>query len=306
MIYRLLTLLYIWIRRWVRLVITSNPLMDRTLGDVLRKIERCFKPYKYIIPSSLMRGKIKTIGGILHYRPEDKGVILHILLNGEYEPETTEVIIEILKPGMIFVDLGAHIGYFTLLAAKRVSPTGHVYAFEPVPSTCRLLEQNILINGFQSVVTIVPKAVSEKSGRVRFFLPKNSSVSAQIATDTENGNCIEVETISLDEFFEQIGWPRIDLIKMDIEGAEIQALRGMKELCRRNVGLKLIIEINYPNLIKRKIDLRDIIKVLSDYGFMKFRALKKGYCETWMMPRDLSKLTAIAKRMTFNLLCERE
>ncbi|MGY4706900.1 FkbM family methyltransferase [Candidatus Bipolaricaulota sp. J31] len=294
----------------MRFLILHNSFLDRTIGDLFRKLERWLRPYDYLLSLS-SSGRIMTQGGILTYRPEDRGIIITLLLHGEYEPETTEAILGFLKPGMTFIDLGAHIGYFTLLAAKTVWPSGRVYAFEPVPSTCQVLQHNVAVNRFDSVVTVIPKAVSDKSGIGHLILPPESTVSARILTgekhrkSVEDERIIEVETISLDDYFQQIGWPEVNLIKMDIEGAEIQALKGMKELSRRNQNLKLIIEINYPHLIRLGIHPREIVETLQLCGFTKFRPLKRGYTVQWAMPQDLPKLSALAKRMTFNLLCEK-
>ncbi len=304
---RLLTPLYIWIRRLVRSFIVHIPLVDQVVGDLLRRVERRLHTLEHLI-SLESDGRIEFRGGILTYRPQDKGVITTLLLNGEYEPETTEEVLRILKPGMTFVDLGAHIGYFTLLAARAVAPTGRVYAFEPEPSTCEVLRHNVILNGLDQIVTIVPKAISDRKGSVHFLSPSESTVSARIADDRgygKEGNSIEVEAISLDDYFREIGWPEIHLIKMDIEGAEIQALRGMMELSRRNAKLNLIIEVNYPHLARLKIHPQELIKALQACGFSRFRPLKRGFIGYWMMPQDLGRLIALAKRMTFNLLCKK-
>lgn len=295
--------LYVRTRRVIRPLITKNTLLDRLLGDVLRRLERQLRPYEYLISPSA-NDQIETRGLRLAYRPEDQGVITTLLLNGDYETETVEYILQVLQPGMTFVDLGAHIGYFTLLAAKAVSPNGHVYAFEPAPSTRQILHKNISLNRVDSKVTVVPKAVADKVGLVHFFVSPDSSVSAKISTPSHNKtDLISVQTTSLDSFFMNALWPEIHLIKMDIEGAELATLKGMRELSLRNTNLKLIMEFNYPHIRRLNIQPEQVFDALHACHFSKFFVLRGK--KRIFIPQDISTLVKLARRMTVNILCEK-
>src|SRR2546427_266974 len=277
---------YILFRIRIRSLAVKSPLFDRLCSTPLIFLEG-FLPLQWFIriaPNPLIND-----GHIIFHRREDLGVTLPMLFHGEYEPETTQLLKKFLQPGMRVVDLGAHIGYYTLLAGRAVGPTGKVYAFEPVPSTFTLLVKNIEVNRYESVVATIPKAISDTTSRTRIFLRKGSSVSAASFPDHHDQACVEVETISLDEFFREKNWPKVHLVKMDIEGAEKRALDGMRELSRRNPEMRLIIELNFQNLEKTGVSCEQFFEALQACGFSRFRVLWRNVGDL-EIPRDLSNL----------------
>ena len=304
----LLRQIYVGLRKLTRSLIIGNSFLDQALGDPLRRLERRLRPHEHLrVVSPSVGGQVHTRGCTLIYRPEDKGVVTSLLLYGDYEPETTNTILESLRPGMTFVDLGAHIGYYTVLAAKAVSPTGHVYGFEPVESTCEILRSNITLNRVDGTTTIVPKAIWERSGLVRLHISPESSVSSRIRVGGNilgTQSCAEIEAVSLDDFFREEGWPTVHLVKMDIEGAELRALQGMRELGSRNPELKLIMEFNYPRLVELKIHPEQVFEALYSCGFSRFRVLKR-HAEHLKLSGDIPQLVALAQRVTVNLPCEK-
>jgi FkbM family methyltransferase len=172
------------------------------------------------------------------------------MTEGRWEPGVTRLVENVLEPDMTVVDVGAHIGYFSLLAARRVGPTGHVYAFEPAPENYELLVRNIFLNGYQHIIP-VRKAVSSHQGVDTFFLhPDSVAHSLQSQTFGWSQATTEVDTTTLDLFFAAQGWPPVHLVKMDIEGAEPEALDGMVELMERNRGVRLILEF-IPHILHR-------------------------------------------------------
>jgi FkbM family methyltransferase len=166
-----------------------------------------------------------------------------------YEPYVTAEICRLLEPGMVFVDVGANIGYFTLLAAALVGPEGSVIAFEPNTDNCDLLEQSITANAFDNI-SLHPYAVAESeqefqldvggtnsNGRIIDFSPQ------AVAGD---GPLRLIRAVALDHFL--VDEPRLDVIKMDIEGAEPRALQGMEQTIARHRPV-LITEFS-PHLIE--------------------------------------------------------
>ncbi len=190
------------------------------------------------------------------------------MASGLYEPKTVRLVHRLLRSGMTFVDVGAHLGWYTMLAARAVGRTGHVYAFEPEPSNFDLLRHNVAVNGYGGCVTLVRKAICETPRRVSIFTSKeDSAYSSMYATPGVGTESFEVEATSLDHFFSERAWPHVDLIKIDIEGAEGTALRGMVELSRRTPDLKLIIEY-IPALLAAAGDTpRRLFAGLEELGF---------------------------------------
>jgi len=154
-------------------------------------------------------------------------------LTDAYEPQVVKALIEHCKPGMVACDIGAHLGYFTLLLSRLVQPGGYVYAFEPFTENYRRLEKTIRINRLSNVL-IRPLAVSNKCGNA-YFRESLSSCMGRIVwghNGTYDGvhQPLCVHTVSLDEFADRERLKKIDLIKMDIEGEELNALLGMQRL----------------------------------------------------------------------------
>jgi len=151
-----------------------------------------------------------------------------------YEPYVTNEIRQLLKPDMVFIDIGANIGYFSLLAAALVGPTGKVYAFEPNPDNCRMFEMSIKANGFENI-QLFPYAVAEQkqqfnldvggtnsNGRIIDFSP--NAVPGQATP-------MLIEAVTLDDTLPDLD--RVDVIKLDIEGAEPRAWQGMQQIVKR-------------------------------------------------------------------------
>lgn len=167
---------------------------------------------------------------------------------GFFEPKVVERYRRELKAGMTVVDIGANIGFYTIIAANRVGPTGHVYAFEPHPENVRWLRRSVEVNCLQNV-TIEESAVSAVSGRDRLFLSRTNPGDHQIYGDnSEKRQSFEIKITNLDEYFPST--QIVDVIKMDIQGAEGFALQGMKKLIERSPSLILFMEF-WPEGLKR-------------------------------------------------------
>jgi FkbM family methyltransferase len=221
------------------------------------------------------------------------------LAYGVYEPGTTKLFELMLRPGMTVVDVGAHVGYYTLLAARLVGDQGRVYAFEPHPDTFKVLCQNVKINRLSNVVAI-PKAVDDTIGRKRLFLAHGSSgLHSLYARGLVSPYSIWVDTTTLDAFFAEEGWPPIDLIKMDIEGGEPAALRGMAQLLTRCPTLKLIVEYSPERLKAAGVQPEAFLRQLNTLGFRLFVVMDDG----GLVPADHG--VAVQGREYVNLFCEK-
>lgn len=189
------------------------------------------------------------------------------MITNLWEPGVTQLFERMIKPGMTIVDAGAHIGYFTLLAAKKVGLSGKVYAFEPDPSNYDLLVRNITLNGYQNV-TPVQKAICNSQGTAKFFLHSDSVAhSLHFKTQGKAKTTIAVETTTLDRFFEERDWPSINFVKLDIEGAELSALEGMTKLIERNDIFYLILEFVPHILQSAGVNPFELLEKLREMGF---------------------------------------
>lgn len=188
------------------------------------------------------------------------------MISSTWEELTTEMFKSVVKEGDIIVDLGANIGYYTLLAARLVGKKGKVYAFEPEPMNYSLLLKNIELNGYDNIVA-VQKAVSDVNKRVKFFLDSKDTGAHSIYQPGNKGQFLEVESVTLDDFFEGKGHP-IDVIKMDVEGAEMAAFTGMDRIIRENENLKMFVEFYFPGIERSGGSPQEFIRrLLEDYRF---------------------------------------
>jgi FkbM family methyltransferase len=149
-----------------------------------------------------------------------------------------------VRTGTTVLDVGAYVGYFTLLAAERVGPRGHVIAFEPHPESRAALVGNVRANRLQARVTVAAVALSAASARHAFALESNPSQSGLVDAGDAT---IDVPCVAADEYL--TGAPP-DTIKIDVEGSELAVLSGMRQTLRRAGDVVLVIECN-PETLRR-------------------------------------------------------
>lgn len=294
---------YIKSRRVIRDTIRKNQFLDRVVGESLRSLEHQLAP---VLLDPHENGTIETHGLTLHYRPQDKLIVNAITLNGDYEKETRRLIENHLQAGMTYLDLGAHIGYFVLMAAQKVGLHGHVYAVEANPSTYEMLQKNVVANGFEGRCTLLPKAVSDQAGILFFHSSPTSSVNAHVLEADEDPTAAEVvrvEAICLDDYFAD--GQKIDLVKMDIEGAEVPALHGMRATSANNPQMRMIIEFNYEIIANQQQNPMDFVQALLDCGFTRFKRIGRNDVTPIQLPENLSELIQAGQHGHFNLLCEK-
>ncbi len=224
-------------------------------------------------------------------------------LLGTYEETTTRLFKRLVKPGMVVVDLGAHIGWYTLLAARQVGKTGRVYAFEPSQANFLFLLRNLDLNGIHNVIP-VRKAVSNTRGSMTLFSGQHgrTGLNSLYPNRFTGGEAVTVEAITLDDFFEKEGWPPIDLVKMDIEGAEPAALEGMTRLIQKMASIKLIVEF-FPTVLQAAgVSPQQFLERLLRLG------LTVQVINEQLEPLDIHRLIAQLSSgpLMVNLLCEKE
>jgi len=152
---------------------------------------------------------------------------------GTYEPELQAALREFARPGMVAYDVGANVGYITLLLVRAVGSEGRVFSFEPLPANLERLQANLAVNDLSYNVEIVPMAVGEQRGRASFLVHQSTGmgkIKGSAGRVESYKDVIDVEIIDLDAFVFDLRNPEPDIIKIDIEGGEVLALPGMRRL----------------------------------------------------------------------------
>lgn len=173
--------------------------------------------------------RLPIIAGRLRGRwwlPASRGKILRIL-NGTYEREQTALFEQFIRPGATVLDVGAHVGYYTLLSAVLAGPSGRVHAFEPNPQNADFLRRHVAINRLETV-RVEQAAVSERAGTARFDFGTGSGT-GHLAV----AGALEVRTLRLDEYVAEHALAPT-AIKVDVEGAEMNVLLGARETLVRH------------------------------------------------------------------------
>ncbi len=194
----------------------------------------------------------------------------------DYEPLTSKVFASQLKTGIVVVDVGANIGHYALLASGAVGPSGRVHAVECSPETRALLENNIRKNNLQNV-EIHPFAASDKQGTLTLNITAIGlswfNPHTQWPTVQGSGTTVEVPTMPLDDVISS----RVDLVKIDAEGADLEVLKGMKRILSENQNISVIVEWAPPMLEEAGKDPLELPLWLKEAGFTNISVLDEFY-----------------------------
>lgn len=190
-----------------------------------------------------------------------------IFLLGYYDKPGILFLKKNLRPGEVFVDIGANIGAYTLIAAKLVTQSGKVFAFEPAKYVYDQLQNNILLNAFENI-QVEKLALFNKNTvlSLKISSSANLGMSSIHNHDEETGEIEMVPAITGDDFFMQINTTKIDLIKLDIEGAELFALQGLRQTIQKFRPL-IVTELSAAILQRSKINKTDIIDFMKQLHY---------------------------------------
>jgi FkbM family methyltransferase len=217
-----------------------------------------------------------------------------LVLDGLWESHATGWLQQALGTGQVFVDVGANVGYFTLLAGSLVGPQGTVVAIEAHPRLAELLRRNVIINGRHGYITTWQRAAwSEATGlklHMRENFASNSSVGS-IGADAltrlgDSEEMVEVQAVRLDDLLADVA--HIDIMKVDVEGAEVQVFQGLERTLTANPGITILFEWSPAQIEDVGDEPAALVALLTAHGFT-FRLLEDD-----LRPIDGAALVALA------------
>lgn len=237
-----------------------------------------------------------------HRMVVDPGDTLRLYSKGVYEPFETSLFEQEVRSGDVVLDIGANIGYYTLLFASRVGLAGHVYAFEPDPENFGLLRRNVELNGYENVTT-VEAAVADERTTLTLYLSDESK--AHRIYDAGGGRgTATVEAVQLDGWFaEQGDGLKIDVVKMDIEGAEGLALAGMRGLLARTRPRLLVTEFQPRSLARCGTEPAAYLAALRSAGYELYEVPREAERMELVEDSDLLERYPVDSERFANLVC---
>ncbi len=265
----------------VRLISALNSMFSPIFGSkyVVAILYRIFRP---VLPNGYRAYEISD--GMIYLDVRESTMMLRRCL-GLYEVSKRRAIEQFLQDGQTFIDIGANKGDYSLLSAKLVGSSGKVIAFEPEPTNCTWLRKSIGLNEFRSI-QLFEMALSDKDGSNTLYLGKKSGWHT-LKQDVRNRNKgqIPVVTRRLDSVLESIGCTKVDMMKIDVEGGELEVLKGAERTLSVNHGIILVIDL-HPQL---GADIAEVRAYLERCGF-EFFEMDKPFCrlaELGNRPRDV-------------------
>lgn len=182
---------------------------------------------------------------------------------GDYESEKTELLRTAIRPGMTVVDIGVNKGYYSLMAASLLQGRGRVLSFEPSPENCEWIQRSIQANGFECI-SLFEMALSDRQGEAELNLGTTSGNHSIMSTSyLRGGDSITVQTDTLDNVLRAENIEHVDVVKLDVEGAESLVLAGAADTLAKSEDLVLVMDI-HPEY---GVDPLAIVEDLEGYGF---------------------------------------
>lgn len=192
----------------------------------------------------------------------------YLYVFGTWEPTLSTLLRTHLRPGDVFVDIGANVGYFTMLAAHAVGASGHVIAVEPVPATVRKLRKNLAANGAGNV-TVLPYAASDAAGHVQIFSGPPTNVGKSGTSPVAGGRAVGPvrQVVAADAVPVHLR-ASLRAIKVDVEGDELRVLRGLQPLLERlPAGAWVVAEVAPDRLQQRGHSGSEVFELMLKLGF---------------------------------------
>ncbi len=215
----------------------------------------------------LLKPRSASVSGMqIQLNPQDHVIADALILKGTWEPFESSVFLERLHQGAIVVDVGANIGYYTILAARAVGPRGKVFALEPDPENLSVLNQNVRKNDMSDRIVVIPAAAADTTATTQLYLSEENTGDHRIYKEgSGERRSVQVKTVKIDECIPK--GSKVDFVKIDVQGAEAKVLRGMPEVLARSSNLTMLIEFSMPDVRAAGDDPRECVLSLARMGF---------------------------------------
>lgn len=286
--------------------ITSSLRSLKTIRQRVTDIEQIVTgPRAVPVGDGLILAKLKFDDILMVIEERDRLIGPRLIMNGIYEKGLTAYFRSIASEIETFVDVGANIGYYTVLFGKHLRRRGRVFAFEPDRMNFALLQRNAQINWIDKPnIVLECLAVSEASGAATIHrnVEKPGNTSLLAPTEDEKAfnafEAYDVRTVSLDEYFRERE-TRIDLMKIDVEGHELAILKGARATIAANPNIRLVFEWDPARWERCGVVLGDVLEFLNEIGFAPATVSSRGAIEP-ISQADLATLNY------GNLLCTKQ
>ena len=245
--------------------------MARQVQEIARLAGDCQR--RVCVPCGDNQLLIKTRAGFVLCAASDLALVVCLLEGGDLEPGTRLLIERFLESGSVFVDVGANIGMHTMAAARVMRHEGRIFAFEPFGPVCGLLEKTVWMNGCAETVEVHRSAASNRQGRRDLFLGATSGHHSLFPLEpagTPAHGQVSVETVTLDGTLPTD--LKVDLLKIDAEGAELDVIEGARDLINRHFDIALIVEFGPSHLKRAGHSAKDWLGRFAAHGLI-FRAI---------------------------------
>lgn len=194
---------------------------------------------------------------------------------GQWEPAITAVFESTLRPGDVVVDVGANVGFYSVLAGTLVGPSGRVFALEPSPSIRQRLTANLELNGLRNI-DVLPYAAWHENGHATLQLMDGNRGGSSLGATWNTTSSETVTMKRLDDMIPRDVWRRVKVIKIDVEGAEWAALLGAEQLLRKATDAAVLCEVSPDRLASLDANPRQLLEFMGDLGYEGY-ALDNDY-----------------------------
>jgi FkbM family methyltransferase len=282
-----------------------NPLVGTGIGrvkllaNIYQKMATKILPNEKVIEVQGFKIKVVTQGHIGDISTE-------LLFKGVHEPMSTQVFKRLINEGDCVVDVGANIGYFTLLAARLVGQSGRVFAFEPSQDNMVELENNLAINNFCNVTTSL-SALSDYNGRSKFFMSTSESARHSLIQTHEHDAEAVVNVQKLDDVIDYKHIP-VHFLKTDTEGNELAVLKGAEQTINANKGIKLLFEVYFDALKANNVEISELWNYVNKDLEFNYIYLVDDYKQTVFRVHTFTQVIFYCQKnkLACNLLCNRD